>query len=297
MGASQAAKLGMLGEAQALAAAHAATSGMSPGLVAAVAFGAAGLFERAAAGWKTASAQGWDKPPQRGGAARAEKYLLWRAGAARALAWAHQGVSYLENGGEEAGLARRCTLSALQELEARVAPGFGQEKAACDRFQKELGALLRRIDRSVESQNAIVFFKNVPAERPAPLPAKYIASPLKFTVPEGAGVGQEAVPPPPRAGAGPPESSNGGRTLGRRALRLFAVCVAMPALALISLGGFAASLVLWPAALLCPCVGCLPLLTAKCIEVVAKLPFRACLWASALPEPPAERAPSPEPPV
>ena len=71
----------------------------------------------------------------------------------------------------------------------------------------------------------------------------------------------------------------------------------MPALALISLAGYAASAFLWPAALLCPCVGCLPLLAAKCIAVVAKLPFHACLWATAPPEPPAERAPAPEPPV
>ena len=294
-GASEAAGLGMLGEAQDLAAAHAAGTGKSPKLVAAVAFGAASLFARAA---ERAAAEG--EGGQEAAVARAQKYLLWRAGVARALAWGHQGLTYLEDGGEEAGLARRCTLHALGVLqEGRVSPGYGQEKSACRRFEAGILGQLTRIDRSVESQNAIVYFKRVPAELPAPLAPRILAEPRKFEAPagpleEGKDLRTQptGLPGDDEAGALPPE----WQRRGCRILRLLAVCVAMPALALISLLGYAASLVLFPIAFLCPCAGALPLLAARSIELLAKAPFHACLWASALPARAPAQAPGPRAP-
>jgi hypothetical protein len=293
-GASEAAGLGMLGEAQALATAHAAGTGKSPGLVATVAFGAVTLFERAA---ERAAAEG--EGGQTGAVARTQKYLLWRASVARAQAWGHQGLTYLEGDGEEAGLARRCTLHALKVLqEGRVSPGYGQEKSACRRFEAGVLGQLTRIDRSVESQNAIVYFKRVPEELPAPLAPKILAVPTKFEAPVSPlEEGEEMLPKPkvprePEAGALPPERQRPGC----RGLRLLAVCVAMPALALISLVGYAASLVLRPASLLCPCVGALPLLAARSIELLAKAPFHACLWASTAPARDPTPPPVPRPP-
>ena len=289
-GASEAAGLGMLGEAQALATAHAAGTGKSPGLVATVAFGAASLFERAA---ERATEEG--QGGQKAAVAQAQKYLLWRASVARAQAWGHQGLTYLEGDGEEAGLARRCTLHALKVLqESRVSPGYGQEKSTCRKFEAGVLGQLTRIDRSVESQNAIVYFKRVPAELPAPLAPKILAVPTKFEAPvRPLEEGEEMLAKPTRvpreseAGVLPPERQRPGC----RGFRFLAVCVAMPALALISLVGYAASLVLLPAALLCPCVGALPLLAARSIELLAKAPFHACLWASAAPA----RDPTPPP--
>merc|ERR1719321_2120689 len=119
------------------------------------------------------------------------------------------------------------TLHALGVLqEGRVSPGYGQEKSACRRFEAGILGQLTRIDRSVESQNAIVYFKRVPAELPAPLAPRILAEPRKFEAPagpleEGKDLRTQptGLPGDDEAGALPPEWQRRGCRILRRLAR------------------------------------------------------------------------------